>query len=400
MSELELSIVMPCLNEAKTLPVCIAKAQRYLESAGISGEVIVADNGSTDGSIEVAKAAGAEVVRVSERGYGSALRAGITHAKGTYVIMGDADDSYDFSALEPFVTELRRGTRLVMGNRFKGGIKPGAMPVLHRYLGNPVLSFIGRLFFSNESKGRIGDFHCGLRGFHRESILGLGLCSTGMEFASEMVVKASLANLTMREVPTVLHPDGRDRAPHLNTWRDGWRHLRFLLIFSPKWMFFYPGLLAFVVGLVFSFILVLTPIDIGAAILDIQTLLYSAALTVVGLQMIFFSTIVQLIGIGFGNFPNHHRPTWLLGVFTLERGLIFGLLLILLGLIWTGSALMVWREVNFSELDPRTAMRQTIPAVTMVIIGAQTALHSFVISAIQMFRQDVAEPKRFSTLDK
>ncbi|MFN3238593.1 MAG: glycosyltransferase family 2 protein [Pseudomonadales bacterium] len=386
MSEIELSIVMPCLNEAKTLPICIAKAQRYLESAGICGEVIIADNGSTDGSVEVAEATGALVVEVPERGYGSALRAGIAYAKGTYVIMGDADDSYDFSALEPFVTELRRGTQLVMGNRFKGGIKPGAMPLLHRYLGNPVLSFIGRLFFSNKGESRIGDFHCGLRGFHRASIRKLGLRSTGMEFASEMVVKASLANLTMSEVPTVLHPDGRDRAPHLNTWRDGWRHLRFLLIFSPKWMFFYPGLLAFVVGLVFSFILVLTPINIGAAILDIQTLLYSAALTVVGLQMIFFSTIVQLIGIGFGNFPNHHRPNWLLGVFTLERGLVFGLLLILLGLAWTGSALMVWREVNFSELDPRTAMRQTIPAVTMVIIGAQTVLHSFVISAIQMFR--------------
>lgn len=386
-SEVELSIVMPCLNEAKTLPICIEKAKSYFAESGISAEIVVADNGSTDGSVELASSLGARVVAVSERGYGSALRAGIAFAKGKFVIMGDADDSYDFSKLDGFVKELRAGTQLVMGNRFKGGIEKGAMPFLHQYLGNPVLSFIGRLFFPSN----IGDFHCGLRGFDREAILALDLRSTGMEFASEMVVRASLASLSMTEVPIVLHPDGRDRAPHLNTWRDGWRHLRFLLIFSPRWMFFYPGLLAFFFGLAMSVVLVLTPIDIGAAILDIQTLLYSAALTVVGLQMIFFAAIVQLIGVGFGNLPTNHQPARLLAAFTLERGLVLGVALIFVGLAWTVSALLVWREVNFSELDPRVAMRQTIPAVTMVIIGAQTALHSFVLSAVQMFSKVTGE---------
>lgn len=387
MTQIELSIVMPCLNEAKTLPQCISKAMAYLESANIVGEVVIADNGSTDDSVAVAESLGARVLPVSERGYGAALRAGISFARGEFVIMGDADDSYDFSSLDEFVSELRSGTQLVMGNRFKGGIEKGAMPFLHRYLGNPVLSFVGRLFFPSN----IGDFHCGLRGFHRQAILDLGLKSSGMEFASEMVVKASLVELSMIEVPIVLHPDGRNRAPHLNTWRDGWRHLRFLLIFSPRWMFFYPGLLAFVVGLLLSVVLVETPIDMGVAILDIHTLLYSAGLTIVGLQMMFFAVLVQLIGKGFGNLPARDQPSRLLGVFTLERGLVLGVALIFVGLVWTGSAVMEWREVNFSELEPKVAMRQTIPAVLLVILGAQTALHSFVLSAVQMFQPEVSE---------
>ena len=383
-TQIELSIVMPCLDEAKTLPVCIEKAQGFIDAAGIIGEIVIADNGSTDGSREIAASHGARVIAVEERGYGAALRAGIAAAEGTYVIMGDADDSYDFSQLMDFVAELRAGTQLVMGNRFKGGISEGAMPKLHRYLGNPILSFIGRLFFPSN----IGDFHCGLRGFHRASINELDLRSSGMEFASEMVVKASLAKLSMTEVPTILHPDGRDRAPHLNTWRDGWRHLRFLLLFSPRWMFLYPGLVAFLIGAVMSVTLVLTPVSIGAAILDIQTLLYAAGMTIVGLQMIFFAVIVQVIGDGFGNLPKSNRLAWALGLFTLERGLIVGLLMALVGLGWTIAALAEWSAVEFSALDPRVAMRQTIPAVSLVILGAQTMLQSFALTAIQVFRSE------------
>ena len=255
----ELSVVMPCLNEEKTLGICIEKALGCFRASGIVGEVIIADNGSTDRSCEIATELGARVVHVANKGYGSALQGGIAAAAGTYVIMGDADDSYDFSALDDFVASLREGTDLVMGNRFRGGIEPGAMPPLHRYLGNPVLSFIGRLFFPATT----GDFHCGLRGFNRERILSLGLSCSGMEFASEMVVKASLAGFSIDEVPTKLHRDGRDRPPHLNSWRDGWRHLRFLLLFSPRWMFLYPGLGLLTIGVLLSTRLALGPLEIG-----------------------------------------------------------------------------------------------------------------------------------------
>ncbi|HAM24131.1 MAG TPA: dolichol-P-glucose synthetase, partial [Actinobacteria bacterium] len=235
---------MPCLDEAETIETCIRKAQGYLQRSGVAGEVLIADNGSTDGSQELARALGARVVDVPRRGYGAALIAGIHQAQGRFIIMGDADDSYDFSALDPFVTALRGGADLVMGNRFAGGIAPGAMPALHRYLGNPVLSFIGRLFF----RSPIGDFHCGLRGFRREAALELDLRTTGMEFASELVVKATLAQQRVVEVPTTLSPDGRSRPPHLRSWRDGWRHLRFLLLYSPRWLFLYPGLLVMALG--------------------------------------------------------------------------------------------------------------------------------------------------------
>src|SRR5271170_1518471 len=239
---------MPCLNEAETVATCVRKAMGFLAASGISGEVLVADNGSTDGSQRLAEEAGARVVPISEKGYGNALMGGILAARGKYVIMGDADDSYDFTNLMPFVTELRNGADLVMGNRFKGGIAPGAMPALHRYLGTPVLSFIGRLFFHSN----IGDFNCGLRGFRRDSAIKLGLQATGMEFATEMIVKAALAHQKIVEVPTTLAKDGRSRPPHLNTWRDGWRHLRFLMLFSPTWLFLYPGLVLLIVGLGFG----------------------------------------------------------------------------------------------------------------------------------------------------
>src|SRR5215468_8502145 len=269
---------MPCLNEAETVATCVRKAIGFLSDSGISGEVLVADNGSTDGSQALAEEAGARVVPISDKGYGNALMGGIVAASGKYVIMGDADDSYDFTNLMPFVNELRKGADLVMGNRFKGGIAPGAMPPLHRYLGNPVLSFIGRLFF----RSKIGDFHCGLRGFRRDSVLRLGLQATGMEFASEMVVKATLAGHRIEEVPTTLSPDGRSRPPHLRSWRDGWRHLRFLMLFSPRWLFFYPGLLLLAAGLVVGAAILPGPLAIGAVKLDVDTLAGACALMPIG----------------------------------------------------------------------------------------------------------------------
>src|SRR6266436_4762217 len=283
---MELTILMPCLNEALTVETCVRKARAYLEKRSIAGEVLVADNGSTDGSQTLAAAAGARVIEVANKGYGAALIGGIEAANGRYVIMADADDSYDFTDLDGFVDRLRRGFKLVIGNRFQGRIKPGAMPLLNRYLGNPMLSLIGRTLFAS----RVGDFHCGLRGFERQAILGLSLRAPGMEFASEMVVKASLARLTIAEVPTTLSPDGRDRAPHLRPWRDGWRHLRFMLLRSPQWLFLYPGLALAALGILGSAILTVRPVPIpGVFTLDVNGLLYFAMAAVLGTQIIFFA---------------------------------------------------------------------------------------------------------------
>src|SRR3984885_894726 len=275
---------MPCLNEAETVATCVRKAMGFLAESGISGEVVVADNGSTDGSQQLAEAEGARVVPVSEKGYGNALLGGIEAARGKYIIMGDADDSYDFTNLMPYVDELRKGADLVMGNRFAGGIAPGAMPPLHRYLGNPVLSFVGRLFF----RSKIGDFHCGLRGFNRDSVRALNLQATGMEFASEMVVKAALAGQHVTEVPTTLAKDGRSRPPHLHTWRDGWRHLRFLLLFCPHWLFFVPGLGFGAAGLVIGGIIAAQPLTTGDVTFDVDTLIVASALVVSGVQSVLF----------------------------------------------------------------------------------------------------------------
>src|SRR6202161_2829366 len=271
---------MPCLNEAETVATCVRKAMGFLAESGISGEVVVADNGSTDGSQQLDEAEGARVVPVSEKGYGNALLGGIEAAHGKYIIMGDADDSYDFTNRMPYVDELRKGADLVMGNRFAGGIAPGAMPPLHRYLGNPVLSYVGRLFF----RSKIGDFHCGLRGFNRDSVLALGLQATGMEFASEMVVKAALAGQHVTEVPTTLAKDGRSRPPHLHTWRDGWRHLRFLLLFCPRWLFSAPGIVMIVLGLIIGGATATGPITIGDVTFDIDTLVAAGGIVIIGFQ--------------------------------------------------------------------------------------------------------------------
>jgi glycosyltransferase involved in cell wall biosynthesis len=295
----ELTILMPCLNEAETIETCIRKARGYLERSGISGEIVIADNGSTDGSQAMAEALGARVVDVPVKGYGAALGAGIEAARGRYVIMGDSDDSYDFSRLDAFVEKLRGGADLVMGNRFRGGIAPSAMPPLHRYLGNPVLSTIGRVFF----RAPVGDFHCGLRGFSRQAILGLKLNTPGMEFASEMVIKATIMGLKVTEVPTTLSPDGRSRPPHLRSWRDGWLHLKLLLTFAPNWLFYYPGMALLAVGTAVFLALLGGPIAIAGVTFDIASLILASALVLIGFQLVCFYALARLHTVRRGLLP-------------------------------------------------------------------------------------------------
>jgi glycosyltransferase involved in cell wall biosynthesis len=374
----EFSVVMPCLNEAETLAVCIKKAQGYFELEGINGEVVIADNGSTDGSQAIANKLNARVVDVPEKGYGSALNGGILAAAGTYVIMGDADDSYDFSNLNAYVMKLREGYDLVMGNRFKGGIKKGAMPALHKYLGNPVLSFIGRLFF----KSKIGDFHCGLRGFNKEAYGKMDMKTTGMEFASEMIVKASLKNLKIAEVPTILSPAGRTRPPHLNTWRDGWRHLRFLLLYSPQWLFLIPGILLMVVGVVVSALLISGPLHIGATTFDVHTLLFSSGVALIGFQFVLFYGLTKVFTVENGLLPKSNKYDNLFRSITMEKGLILGFLLMLVGVILSINAYTNWQEINFGDITNNGILRIVIPAVTTMILGVQVILFSLFFSIL------------------
>jgi len=372
---LELSIIMPCLNEAETLATCIGKARDYLEQHKIAGEVLIADNGSSDGSQEIATNSGARVVPIPERGYGSALRGGIAAAKGQYIIMGDADDSYDFTNLSPFLEKLRQGYDLVMGNRFQGGIKPGAMPVLHKYLGNPVLTWLGRLFFGSPC----GDFHCGLRGFSKRAIEQLNLRTTGMEFASEMVVKASLYGLKITEVPTTLSPDGRSRPPHLKTWRDGWRHLRFLLMYSPRWLFLYPGLALMFLGFVATIWFMTQP--------KVHTLLYSATALIIGFQIVSFAIFTKAFAISEGLLPEDRKLRRFLRYINLEVGLIIGLILFLLGIGGSVYALYTWNAQLYGALDPAVTMRIVIPSVTALALGVQVIFSSFFLSVLQLKRK-------------
>jgi glycosyltransferase involved in cell wall biosynthesis len=376
----ELTILMPCLDEAATIVRCVEKARRFIEGAAIAGEVLIVDNGSTDGSAAMAEAAGARVIHAPERGYGAALRAGIAAAHGKYVIMGDADDSYDFSRLEAFVEKLRAGFPLVMGNRFKDGIRPGAMPLLHRYLGNPVLSFVGRLFFH----AGVADFHCGLRGFDRERILSLGLRTPGMEFASEMVVKAALAGWRIAEVPTTLSPDGRGRPSHLRSWRDGWRHLRLLLLFSPRWLFLYPGLAFLLAGVFLTAVLYFAPLRIAGAGLDVHTMLYASAAALLGLQLCVFALFARLSAQNAGLLPRNAALERLLEAVTLERGLALGLGAAFAGFLWSAAAFWQWREAGFGALDPRVVMRDTIPAAALMVGGMEVSLASFLLSVLRL----------------
>lgn len=375
MSNIELTILMPCLNEAETLSTCINKAKAFLQQANVCGEILIADNGSHDGSPALAKASGARVVTIQERGYGAALKGGIAAAQGQYVIMGDADASYDFANLHAFLHQLRQGYDLVMGNRFQGGIAAGAMPILNRYLGNPVLSWLGRIFFHCH----IGDFHCGLRGFKRQAMLQLQLQGDGMEFASEMVIKATLHQLNITEVPTKLYPDGRKRAPHLRPWRDGWRHLRLLLLWSPKWLFLYPGLSLMLFGLCLMLLLFRGPVEIGHINFDIHTMLFSSLFIIIGMQAVCFAIYANYIARANGLFSKS-LPCRV----SLEQGLVGGVILLLLGSLGAGYSCYIWRLHAFGALNPTTMMRLLIPALTSIILGGQCIFASFFLSLLKL----------------
>ncbi len=380
---LDLSVIMPCLNERLTLGICIRKILSTIKAMGIRGEVIVADNGSTDGSQALALEAGARLVPVETRGYGSALRGGITAARGKYVVMGDADNSYDFTQLADFVNKLDEGYDLVIGNRFEGGIRPGAMSPLHRLLGNPILSWLGRLFF----KCPIGDFHCGLRAFRKDAIDSLHLQSVGMEFASEMIVKATLFRLRVTEVPTVLSPDGRDRPPHLRTWRDGWRHLRFLLLYSPRWLFLYPGIVLLLLGGAVGVWLIPGPRSLGRITFDLHTLLFGAMAVLIGFQSIYFATFSKVFAIREGLLPQDPRLTRLFRYITLEVGLAVGALLAVMGGCTWVFGLEYWSSRHFGALDPEKTLRIVIPGLVSLTIGIQIILSSFLLSLLGMRRE-------------
>lgn len=377
---MELTILMPCLNESETIVTCIKKAKNFLMQNNINGEILIADNGSNDDSQILATKNGARVIHVPIRGYGAALKAGINAAYGKYIIMGDADDSYDFLNLMPFLKKLRAGNELVMGNRFKGGIKTGAMPFLNKYLGNPVLSFIGRLFF----KSSIGDFHCGLRGFQKEAIQRLNLQALGMEFASEMIVKAALKRITITEVPTILSPDGRSHPPHLRKWHDGWRHLKLLLLLSPRWLFLYPGLALSVVGFFLMIILAITPLSIGPCTFSIHTMLFGGAFFVVGLQGVVFSLFGNLLTNESMELPFNSKVDNFFRQYTVERGIFIGMAFALLGILGSMGSLWLWKQANFGALVPTETMRLAIPSVIFFIAGMQIIFSSFFAGLLRM----------------
>jgi glycosyltransferase involved in cell wall biosynthesis len=379
----ELTVVMPCLNEAETLAVCIDKAHAALAANGIAGEVVIADNGSTDGSQAIATEHGARVVPVPVRGYGAALNAGILAARGQYVLMGDADDSYEFNHIPRYLDKLRGGADLVMGNRFKGGIGPKAMPPLHKYLGNPVLSFLGRTLFH----APIGDFHCGMRAFSKDAYERLGLRTTGMEFASEMVVKASLLGQTIVEVPTTLQKDGRSRPPHLKTWRDGWRHLRFLLMYSPRWLFLFPGLALMLAGLALMAWLLPAERPLGHVNLGVDTLAYAAAAVLLGFQLVFFGIAAKVFAITEGLLPEDESFDRWFRYITLETGLVVGVLLVLVGIGIAVSSVVGWSHTGYGPLPPVQMMRRTLPAMLCLMLGTEICFASFFLSLLGLKRR-------------
>jgi glycosyltransferase involved in cell wall biosynthesis len=378
---LELTILMPCLNEAETLETCIRKARLGLERARVHGEILIADNGSTDGSLEIARKAGARVVPVAEKGYGSALRGGVLAARGNWVIMGDADDSYDFSNIAGFVEKFRAGNDLVMGCRLPSGggtIVPGAMPWKNRWIGNPTLSMIGRVFFHCPAR----DFHCGLRGFTREAFERMDLKTTGMEFASEMVIKATLKGLRIAEVPITLHPDGRSRPPHLKPWRDGWRHLRFMLLYSPRWLFLLPGLLLATFGTALSVALSLRPVHVGGVEFDAGTLAVSCMFTIIGVQLVAFAFFTKVFAISEGLLPQDEKFSKLFRFFSLEKGITAGLLVLLAGCALLAYAVWIWRQAGYGVLSYSENMRRLLPAVTLIVLGIQITFSSFFMSVL------------------
>lgn len=379
----EVTILMPCLNEAETIEICIRKAKKWLSDNEISGEVLISDNGSTDRSQEISLQAGARVVNAPQKGYGAALLWGIKEAKGQYIIMGDSDDSYDFSSLSPFLEKLRDGYDLVMGNRFKGKIMKGAMPPLHQYLGNPVLSGIGKLFF----RSSCGDFHCGLRGFSKQAALKMDLRSPGMEFASEMVIKATLLKMKITEIPITLYPDGRSRPPHLRSWSDGWRHLRFMLIYSPKWLFFYPGFLLFILGIL-GFIWVATgPRTVGHAVLESNSMIIFAFGTIIGSQLIQFSFYSKIYGMNEGYLPQNKLLIKSFRIFKLEHAIIIGFLLFIISCIGLLRFLIIWSMQGAGNLDPFSSVRQTVFLLMLAYFGLTTIFSGFFLSTLGL-KQD------------
>jgi hypothetical protein len=379
----ELTVVLPCLNERETVGTCVQKAVAAIEKSGVHGEVIVADNGSTDGSVELAQSAGARVVHVDRRGYGNALRGGIQEARGTYVLMADSDDSYDFTHIPRFIEQLRNGSDLVMGNRFLGGIRDGAMPPLHRYLGNPVLTAIGRLFFHSPSR----DFHCGIRAFRKDSYERMDIRSTGMEFASEMVVKASLLRMKVSEVPTTLSPDGRSHPPHLRTWHDGWRHLRFLLMYSPRWLFLFPGIASIVVGLATCIWLMGGPRRVGEIVFDFHTLAYGFGAIVVGFQLVAFAVFTKVFAITEGLLPEDPRLNRMFEYIKLETGLLAGALCVALGVAGSLLALSTWARSSFGPITSDNLLRLVMLSVFALILGPQIIFSSFFLSILGLRRR-------------
>ena len=377
-TSVEVSIVMPCLNEVETLAACIEKARQAIEEGGYSAEIIVADNGSSDGSQLLARELGATVVPVQRKGYGSALIGGIDAAHGRLVVMGDADASYDFASIAPLISKLREGYDLVVGNRFLGGIQPGAMPWSHRWLGNPGLTRISRIFFN----APVGDTHCGLRAFTKDAYQRMRLRATGMEFASEMVIKASLKGMRITEVPVVLHPDGRSRPPHLRTWRDGWRHLRFMLLFSPRWLFLYPGMVLFGLSLLVGAALETGPKAIGPFGFDIHTLLLAGFGSLIGYQLIVFAVFTKVFAMREGFHPPNRNYSAMFRYVQLETGLALGALMFALGVAGIVIAVLSWGAVGFGALDPRLTMREIIPAAVLLTLGVQTIFASFFLSIL------------------
>ncbi len=380
----ELSVVLPCLNEARTLAACLDEIAAAFAAHGIAGEIVVADNGSTDGSQAIAAAHGARLVPVAAKGYGFALRGGIAAARGRYIVMGDADGSYDFGHLPRFLERLRAGADLVMGNRFAGGVLPGAMPWKNRYIGNPILSFLGRLFF----RTGIRDFHCGLRGFSAAAYRQMDLRTTGMEFASEMVIKARLLGLRLEEVPTVLRPDGRDRPPHLRPWRDGWRHLRFMLLFSPRWLFLYPGLALMLGGTAAMALLVGGPVRLGGVAFDVHTLLYAAFAVLIGFQAASFAALGKFFAIRAGLRAPEERFEKFLRAATLEAGLVVGALLALIGLGVSAGAVWIWGRHGFGDLSPQAMLRVVVPGALALTLGCQVALTSLFLGVLRLDTRD------------
>jgi glycosyltransferase involved in cell wall biosynthesis len=372
---------MPCLNEAETIARCIEKAKIGIQRAAVRGEILIADNGSTDGSQAIAEKSGARVVQVKEKGYGNALRGGIKAAAGKWILMGDADDSYDFSEADRFVKKFQEGFELVMGCRLPvggGTIMPGAMPWKNRWIGNPILSFIGRLFF----KCPAHDFHAGLRAFTKDSLEKMELQTTGMEFASEMVIKATLKKLKIAEVPITLHKDGRSRPPHLKPWRDGWRHLRFMLLFSPRWLFLIPGIFLSALGIIFAVALSFSNFRLGGIEFNAGTLVVACMTVIVGFQLVAFAFFTKVFAIAEGLLPDDPKLSRVFKIFTLEKGIILGLLVLLGGATLLAHSIWIWRLNNYGLLDPSENLRRLIPATTLVVLGIQGIFSSFFMSAL------------------